>query len=244
MKNETTFKVEELMMVEIARHIKDGERVAVGTLSPIPAAAVLLAEKTTAPNLEAFIWFLPGYWPFTEGVTEFFDMGQRGDIDLFFLGGAQIDKEANTNLNSIGSWEKPKVRLPGGAGTGTLYFTVPRVILFSERHDQRSFVEKVDFITGKGVSGPEVFRRGGPAVCITNLAVLSFNAEKKGWKLASLHPGVTLEKVRENTGFSFLEENTAITPLPSEEELSILRQEIKPKLAQAYPHFAKRTWGE
>lgn len=237
------YKIQELMIVEIARHIKNGERVAVGTLSPIPAAGVLLAEKTSAPDLEAFIWFLPGYWPFTEGVKEFFDMGQRGDIDLFFLGGAQIDSKANTNLNAIGNWEKPKVRLPGGAGTGTLYFTVPKVILFSERHDNRSFVEQVDFITGKGISEPGVFRRGGPTECITPLSVMSFDSKNIGWNLSSLHPGVTLEKVRENTGFSFLKESEKITTPPTKEELAILRGEVKEKLAQAYPIAVKHIWG-
>lgn len=239
-----TYAIEELMMTEIARQVQDGERVAVGTLSPIPAAGVLLALMTTAPRAEAFIWLMPGFWPFTEGVKEFFNMAGRGDVTLFFLGGAQIDSQANTNLNCIGKWELPKVRLPGGAGTGTLYNTVERVVLFSERHDTRSFVKHVDFITGCGSPPPNVFRRGGPIDCITSLAVMSFDGQNKGWNLSSLHPGVTLEKVRENTGFSFLKETREMTPSPTREQLALLRGPVKEKLALAYPRFVEKLWGK
>jgi glutaconate CoA-transferase, subunit B len=238
-----TYAIEELMMTEIARQVRDGERVAVGTLSPLPAAGVLLALMTTAPKAEAFIWLMPDYWPFTEGMKEFFDIAARGDVNLFFLGGAQIDGKANTNLNCIGLWEQPKVRLPGGAGTGTLYNTVERVVLFSERHNPRSFVENVDFITGCGSPPSSVFRRGGPTDCITPLAVMSFDALKKGWNLSSLHPGVSLETVRDNTGFSFLKEAQELTPPPTQEQLTLLRGPVKDKLAMAYPRFVKKLWG-
>lgn len=235
--------IEELMITEIARQVQNGDWVAVGTLSPIPAAGVLLALMTTAPQSEAFIWMMPGYWPFTEGVKEFFDTAARGDVNLFFLGGAQIDRQANTNLNCIGKWEQPKVRLPGGAGTGTLYSTVERVVLFSERHDTRTFVANVDFITGCGTPPANVFRRGGPTHCITPLGVLSFDTRRKGWNLSSLHPGISLETVKERTGFPFLKETRESTTAPTREQLTLLRGPVKEKLALAYPRFVKQLWG-
>lgn len=240
---ECPYKGEELMMAVIARQVREGERVAVGTLSPIPAAGVLLALMSRAPGAEAFIWFLPDYWPFTEGVKEFFDMCQRGDVDLFFLGGAQIDAGASTNLHCIGPWDSPKVRLPGGAGTGTLYCTVPRIVLFSEVHSKRTFVEKVDFITGGGCPDPHVYRRGGPTLCVTPLAVMSFDAKTPGWELSSRHPGVSLPEIRENTAFSFLRERDAETSPPTGEELELLRGPVKEKLSRAYPFFVKKLWG-
>ena len=235
--------MEELMMVEISRQVREGERVAVGTLSPVPAAGVMLALLTSAPGAEAFIWFMPEFWPFSEGMKEFFDMAQRGDVDLFFLGGAQIDSRANTNLHCIGPWGSPKVRLPGGAGTGTLYCTVPRVVLFSEAHNPRVFVKEVDFITGRGTPVPRTYRRGGPTCCITSLAVLYFNREGLGWELASRHPGVTQEEVRSLTAFPFLREEDKETSPPTGEELEILRGPVKEKLAAAYPRFVHKLWG-
>lgn len=233
------YTVEELMAYVISREINNGELVAVGTLSPVPATGSILAKMTHAPEAELLIWMIREYWPFTEGVKEFFDLAQKGRVDLFFLGGAQIDQFGNTNLNVLGNYHKPKVRLPGGAGTGTLYFTVPRVVLFKMDHTKRSFVEKVDFITGAGISSPGVFRKGGAVKCVTPLAVLGFDGEKGKFFLNSVHPGKTVEKVVENTGFELvIPPNVPFTPVPGKEELNLLRTKVKEKIKEAYPLFA------
>jgi glutaconate CoA-transferase subunit B len=238
------FTVEELMATAMAREIRDQEVVAVGTLSPVPAAGSLLAKMRHAPGAELIIWMLREYWPFTEGAKEFFDLAQKGKFDLFFLGGAQVDKKGNTNLQVIGDYGKPAVRLPGGAGTGTLYYTIPRVILFKTDHTKQSLVEKVDFVTGAAESPGNVFRRGGPTKCITPLAVFHFSRDEGQLVLESIHPGVTVEEVVKKTGFDLnVPEYIPSTPEPEQEELQILRTVIKEKLKNLYPKFVQAAFG-
>ncbi len=237
------YTVEELMAALISREIQEGEVVAVGTISPVPAAGAILAKLHHAPSAELAIWMIREYWPFSEGVKEFFDLAQKGAVDLFFLGGAQIDQFGNTNLHVLGDYDRPKLRLPGGAGSGTLYYTVPRVILFKTDHTTRSFVEKVDFITGAGSSPPEVRRQGHAEKCITPLCVFRYNLDTGRLELESVHPGVELQQVVENTGFELGEvEEVPQTRAPEAEELEILRTAVKEKLRAAYPHFVQTAF--
>ena len=228
---------EELMAALISREVRDGERVGVGTLSPAVAAGCILAHHTHAPNAILAIWRFTDYWPFTEGMKELFDLGQRGKVDLFFLSGAQIDQYGNTNLIAIGDYGRPKVRLPGGAGSGTLSYTVPRIILFQTSHSRRTFVEKVDIITATNNPPPNVSRRGKFTKCITPLAVLNFEGEKPA--LEAVNPGVTVQQVTENTGFSLaIPARLPVNPPPTVEELQILRTVVKEKVQAVYPQFA------
>ncbi|MCL6448479.1 MAG: CoA synthetase [Armatimonadetes bacterium] len=228
---------EELMAVLISREVRDGERVGVGTLSPAVAAGCILAHHTHAPNATLAIWRFQEYWPFTEGMKEMFDLGQRGKVDLFFLSGAQIDQFGNTNLVAIGDYDRPKVRLPGGAGSGTLSYTVPRIILFQTSHSRRAFVEKVDFITATNDPPPNVYRRGKFNRCITPLAVLNFEGERP--VLEAVNPGVTVQQVVENTGFPLvIPAPVPETPPPTDEELCVLRTVVKEKVQTVYPQFA------
>ncbi len=237
------YTVEELMAAVISREIHDFETVAVGTLSPIPAAGAILAKLNHAPNAALAVWMVREYWPFNEGIKEFFDLAQKGAVDLFFLGGAQIDQYGNTNLHVLGNYIQPKVRLPGGAGTGTLYYTVPRVILFKTDHNTRSFVEKVDFVTGAGKSPPEVMRRGRPEKCITPLCVFKYQDADGRLELESIHPGVSLQQVIENTGFGLKNlDRVPETEAPRPQELELLRKDVKEKLKEAYPSFVKTAF--
>ena len=110
------------MACAIAREVRDGETVAVGTLAPIPAAGALLAHFTHAPRATVVIMNHPDYWPFRNGSKEFYDFAQRGKLDLFFLSGGQIDRHANLNLIAVGDPARPRVRFPGGAGAAMLYY--------------------------------------------------------------------------------------------------------------------------
>ncbi|MBC7105757.1 MAG: CoA synthetase [Firmicutes bacterium] len=227
---------EELMAVLISREVRDGERVGVGTLSPVAAAGCLLAHYIHAPGAQLFIWRLSEYWPFSEGMKELFDAGQRGLLDLFFLGGAQIDRQGNTNLVAIGDYQRPKVRLPGGAGSATLSYTVPRIILFQANHSKRTFVERVDFVTATNDPPPSVRRLGRFTRCITPLAVLNF-ADREP-VLEALAPGVTVAQVLENTGFPLVvapDVREVLPPTP--EELGVLRTAVKEKMRAVYPRF-------
>ncbi len=114
---------------------------------------------------------------FTSGGVELFDLAAQGRIDAFFLGGGQIDGQANINLVGTGEYPNNEVRWPGCFGSSYLYFLVPRVILFREEHSRRVMVPKVDFISAPGVSEPGVRRLGGPYAMLTELGLFSFDRD-------------------------------------------------------------------
>jgi glutaconate CoA-transferase subunit B len=239
--NSMNYTREELMAVLISREIRDGERVGVGTLSPVVAAGCILAQNMHAARASFAIWGFCEYWPFTEGMRELFDCAQRGRIDLFFLSGAQIDKSGNINLTAVGDYNLPKVRLPGGAGTATLSYTVPRIILFQLNHSKRIFVDKVNFVTATNDPPPNVFRRGRYFKCVTPLA--TFNLEPGGMSLEKLNPGATLEEVVENTGFALtIPRDIKIASPPADEELKLLRTIVKRKMVSVYPQFCAASF--
>ena len=139
----------------------------------------------------------------TDGGRELFDRAGQGRIDAFFLGGVQIDGSANINLIGTGPHPTADRRFPGSYGSAYLYFVVPRVILFRVEHTTRTLVEKVDFISAPGTSPPEVYRPGGPYALVTGRCVFRFDAARGRFRLASLHPGHSLDEVRAATGFDF-----------------------------------------
>ena len=145
---------------------KDGDWAACGTLSPLPAAALWLAQLTHAPRAEVFVAGSPD-WPFAGEWQGFFDLAQAGRLNLFFLSGAQIDGQGNINLMAIGPYEKPKVRLPGGAGSAILAYVVDRVVLFKTDHSARGLVAAVDTVTAPGYT-PELspWQRPGRITCL------------------------------------------------------------------------------
>ena len=176
------FTPEEMMSVVISRQIRDGETVATGANSPIPAAGCLLATAMQAPSARVIILGSRTHYLFTSG-KEFFDFAQRGRLDLFFLGGIQIDARANINLHVIGDYAHPQRRFPGAFGSGVLYYAAKRVILFRTEHSRRLFVPRVDFLTSPGyLEGGDSRRQagllfGGVSQVITNLALLGFDQQ-------------------------------------------------------------------
>lgn len=236
-----SFTPEEMMAVVIARQIRDGETVATGANSPIPASGCLLATRLHAPRTRVIILGSRDYYPFTSG-KEFFDFAQRGRLDLFFLGGIQIDAQANINLHVTGDYRHPERRFPGAFGSGILYFVTRRVILFRTEHTRRLFVPRVDFITSPGISPSDVVRPGGPAKVVTPLALLNFNRAAGLLELESVHPGHSVEEVRVNTGFELpLAEHAGSTAPPTAEELAALRGPVLDEIAQVYPRYAARA---
>jgi hypothetical protein len=124
------------MIGALARQVKDGDWAACGTLSPLPAAALWLAQCTHAPRAEVFVAGSPD-WPFEGEWQGFFDLAQAGRLNVFFLSGAQIDGQGTINLMAIGPYDQPTVRLPGGAGSAILAYVVERVVLFKAEHTAR-----------------------------------------------------------------------------------------------------------
>jgi len=152
----------------------------------------------------------------------------------------------NINLHAIGDYAKPKVRLPGGAGSSMLYYMVKKVILFKTDHTDKSFVAKVDFITSAGSSPPSVYRPGGLHFVVTPLAILQKNTDTGYLELKSVHPGHTAEEVRSNTGFELPLYGGEVqeTNPPTAGELALLRGPVREEVAKIYPGFAKKAFGE
>jgi len=239
-----THSREELLICVLARMIEGQRNVAVGTASPIPAAAALLVQALSGGATRASLLGSKVYNPFNDGGSEIHDRAGQGRIDVFFLGGGQIDGTGNINLVGTGAYPEVDTRFPGSYGSGFLYFVVPRVILFREEHSRRVFVPEVDFVSAPGASADNVYRRGGPYALVTNLCVFAYDRSHRRFRLESLHPGTTLEQVHDNTGFDFdCPERLPTTPPPESKRLSVIRERIAGEVAETYPEFAARRLG-
>jgi len=228
---------EEFVAFQVSREVRNLERTAVGTLSPVPLLGVLHALASHAPRGK-FLFLGSDDTPVTEGSKELFDLAQRGKLDLFFLSGAQVDRKGNLNLTCIGEYGTPKVRLPGGAGSAMLYYMTRRVVLFTLSHTPRVFVEKCDFITSAGSTPRDPWRRGGPTRLLTPICTMEYDARSGEWRLLSLHPGVSIEEAQRETGFPLAPVDVPTTPSPTVDDLALLRAQI-PRLARSYPLFAE-----
>jgi len=242
----------ELMICVASRLLEDGSLISVGTGAP--CAAAMLAQKLYSPNL--LITFEAGSiapilltMPVSVGdsrtmfkaiqttsMSEIMELLQRGMVDYCFLGGAQIDMYGNLNSTIIGSdYRYPKVRLPGSGGANDFGSLAWKTIVITPQSPRR-FVQKVDFITTPGyLTGVGAREKAGlppntgPYKVITNLAVLGYDEETKRMLLESIHPGVTLDEIKANTGFELLmKEKILITEPPRKKELRTLREEVDP----------------
>ena len=235
---------EEVLINAIAEMLAGLSHVAVGASSPIPGAAAFLTN-TRAPT-QTRVSILGSERNFyNEGARELFDLAGQGRIDSFFLSGGQIDGRANVNLVAVGDYHKPKARFPGSFGSAHMYYLVPRVILFRWEHTRRTLVDQVDFISAPGVSPENVYRPGGPYALITNLCLFDFDRQRARFQLRSVHPGHSLEEVRDQTGFYFdLPEDGVVpfTPVPDAATLETIRGPVVRRLAEVYPTFAARVF--
>ena len=128
-----------------------------GAASAIPAAACWLV-KALGHDVRLSLLHRQTGNPFTSGTRELFDLTGQGRIDLFFLGGGQIDAQANINLIGTGEWPGTDARFPGSFGSAFMSMMVPRTILFREEHSRRVLVPRVDI-----VSAPEYLRQASSA---------------------------------------------------------------------------------
>jgi glutaconate CoA-transferase, subunit B len=223
---------EEVMIGALARQVQDGDWAACGTLSPMPAAALWLAQLTHAPRAEVFVAGSPD-WPFAGEWQGFFDLAQAGRLNLFSLSGAQIDGRGTINLMTIGPYERPTVRLPGGAGSAILAYVVERVVLFKTDHSPRGLVAAVDTGTAPGYT-PELspWQRPGRITCLVTPRCVFDLAPPRPPQLGSLHPGETLEEVRRLTGFAFsTSAEIPATPPLDPEARGLLYGPVREKLA-------------
>jgi glutaconate CoA-transferase subunit B len=230
---------DELLIATVARLLEGCRNVVIGNQSPIPGSAALLARELAGGAMRVTILGSRKHTDFTNGGVETFDRAAQGRIDAFFLGGGQIDGEANINLVGAGGYPRVDVRWPGSFGSAYLYFLVPRVILFREEHTPRVFVKKVDFVSAPGTSPPGVYRPGGPWKLVTGLGLFAFDKARKRFALESVHPGHTVEEIVASTGFEF-DRATSVpeTPAPAPRALAIIRGKIRDEIAETYPRFA------
>jgi glutaconate CoA-transferase subunit B len=148
----------------------------------------------------------------------------RGDVfDVFFAGGLQIDARGSCNLVAVGDWSRPRLRGPGGVGLSFLP-RAGRVVIYTAAHTPRTFVKRVDFVSGPGhLDGPGQGR--GPCLVVTPLCTIDFAPGTHAPRLRSLHPGVSADEVRSATGFELVwPERPSLTPEPTAAELSALRE--------------------
>jgi len=247
--SEAPYSKTELMICVAARLFEDGTTCFIGT--GIPMLAAMLASKTTAPNIVPVFEFggtgaILEELPLAVGEARTFHKGlsalgicdtmetaQRGFVDYGFLGGAQIDPYGNLNSVVIGEHDHPKARLPGSGGgndVGSLCWQTIAIM----QHDARRFVPKVDFLTTPGyLSGPGAreaagLPRGtGPIAVVSTLALMDYEPVTCRMRLKALHPGVTVDEVKANTGFELIiPDKVGLNAPPSAEELRLLREEI------------------
>lgn len=242
----------ELMVCIASRELKDNSMVIIGT--GVPCAAGMLAQKTHAPNLVLFFEAggagpqLPTM-PVSVGdsrtsyraimastMLDVMELAQRGLVDYCFIGGAQIDKRGNVNSTMIGNdYSRPKVRFPGSGGANDIASLCNKTLVVTN-HDKKRFVEKIDFVTTPGnlnAPGARVAaglpKGTGPYRVITDLAIMDYDQTEERMRVISLHPEVTIEQVKENTGFELLvNSKLERTAPPTATELRILREEVDP----------------
>ncbi|ABD05787.1 CoA transferase, subunit B [Rhodopseudomonas palustris HaA2] len=233
----------EILIATIADLLDGVRTVAVGASSPMPAAgAMLLRARNESRGRERVRVIVLGSRQhnfFTNGSFELFDATAQGRIDAFFLGGGQIDGQANINLVGTGDYPASTVRWPGSFGSAFMYYLIPRVILFREEHSPRVLVDKVDFVSAPG-SSEGIHRSGGPHALLTGLALFDFDKENKRFALRSVHRGGSAAAVRAATGFDYdVPDEVPFTPEPDAETLSLLRGRVTTELAECYPQFVE-----
>ena len=246
MSEEIPYSASEMLSVMSGRLLTDGQTVFAGV--GIPLLAATLAQRIHGPGITILFeggtlgpFIVPGELPASTNeqrctrranmllsITDVLLLLQRGYVDVGFMGGAQIDRYGNLNSSFIGPPENPSVRLPGTGGGNDISSLTQMIVAI--KHEKRRFVEKVDFVTSPGFLNGNSTRHdtglisGGMYRVVTDLAIMGFDEKTKSMKVEALHPGVTAEEVRDNTGFDILiGGNVGVTNAPSNEELSVLR---------------------
>ena len=247
-----TYSAREIMAIAAAREIRNGDIVFCGT--GISMLAAMAAKHISAPD--STIFFETGAIDaqldevpmavadprvmlgaaLHSGFADAFAFMQNrcsGRHVVGILGAAQIDPYGNLNSTVIGAYQKPKVRFAGSGGACDVGSFVDRTIIFMQ-HQKHKFVPRLDYLTCPGwLSGPGSreaagLAPGGPAVVITNMALLRFDPHSRKMYLSGCYPGVTPQKVLEHMGFEVDITRAQPVPPPSAKELAVLRQRCDP----------------
>ena len=248
------YTTDEMMTVLMSREVRNDDVMIVGVATPMVWSAFTLAKLTHAPD--AIYHYIMGNTFVTQprqvsllylemNTARAYRFQNSGECTLEslpseklttieFFRPAQVDQFGNTNNICIGDWNTPKVRLPGCAGIADFSMFYTRgSFLYTPRHDKRTFIptEKLFFISGVGFpEGKQSICEGaGPQCVITNLAYLDFDIKTKRMKVKNTHPGVSIEEVKESTGFELLiDKNLTETKPPTTKEINLLREKVDP----------------
>ena len=243
----------QMMAVALAREVKDYKTYIIGTGLPLIGGS--LAKNTHAPH--ARLIFETGIiegnplqvpksvadlrllheasvlWPQYRYFGFQTLSAKRGTIDAGFLGGAQIDPYGNLNSTCIGDYWHPDTRFSGSGGANGIATYFDTVIVM--KHEKRRFIDHVDYITSPGwIDGPDGRRKAGldpntgPRAVITGLGVFRFGEDDRRMYLAEIFPGVTVEEVKENTGFEIDCSRAVLCEEPDEETLRVLTEKVDP----------------
>ena len=253
------YTTDELLTILMAREVTNKDVMIVGVATPIVWSAFTLAKVTHAPDAifhylmgNTFVWEarqVSLLWFELGAASRCHRLHNSGECTLEllphdilttieFFRPAQVDQWGNTNNVVIGDWHKPKVRLPGAAGIIDFsgFYTAGQH-LYVTRHDKRTFVpaEKLFFRSGVGfVDGSRPLIEygligGGPKCVITDLAYLDFNKKERRMQIKTMHSGVSVDQIQENTGFELLKApELKETKPPTEDEIRILRERVDP----------------
>ncbi|MGE0861107.1 MAG: CoA-transferase subunit beta [Gammaproteobacteria bacterium] len=257
--NTPNYTIAELMVCAIAAEIRDGEYLAQGIATHLPTCAYFLARRTHAPHCY-FLYSVGCTVSTRQGPLSLLDMEPLAlDTPLRRVGyaeivcdmlprvgfaefsrPAQVDRYGNTNNVVIGDYAQPKLRFPGVGGVSDFSpYESHRAFLYVPRHDRRTFVENLDFVSGVGHRPGETREqraaRGvtghGTRRLVSNLGVFEFSSA--GMTALSLHAGVSAAEVRAATGFEVeIAPDCPDTPAPSAEALRLIREEIDPSNAR------------
>ncbi len=242
------YSPQELMVAVASREIRDGDLVFVGMRLPILAYAVarnahapsarglfevglmrdqpataFLGTMGDPPNVVDALW--------ATRMSNVMALMAQGEVDLGFIGGAEVDRFGNLNTSYVGPPDKPKVKLPGSGGGADIAILSRRWVTLMS-HEKRRFVKRVSFVTspGHGDGTPGWRKRngllgGGPVAVITTLCVFRFPEGGGEACVESIHPGHTAAEVSSETEWDVrFDSGVAETPAPTDAELAAIRK--------------------
>lgn len=246
------YEIHELMVCRVAAEVDNDGVVVMGSFTPLAYASYMLAKLTHAQDV-----YIAGFdavgmqpiqlsftgaeaaaykgavcrWGMLEEINSI-HLSNNGSVEA--VSSAQFDGSGAINLSVIGDFERPKVRLPGGAGAAEVIKMYRKMVAYFADHNPRTLVDKVGFVTGtRWKVGKEAREAAGlmpgPIIVVTNLAVLVKEEDERPFRIESLHPGVDAQTVVEATGFELeVPDDVPTTVVPSAEQLRLLREEIDP----------------
>ncbi len=247
-----SYGIEELMVCRVAAEVDEDGVVVMGSFTPLAYAAYMLAKLTHAPGAYLVGFDAVGMAPiplsftgaeaaaYKGAVARWSMLNEINSIHLSNHGGveavssAQFDGSGAINLSTIGPFEAPKVRLPGGAGAAEVIKMYRKMVAYFPSHNPRTLVERVEFVTGtRWKVGPAAREAShlqpGPIVVVTNLAVLVKDEDDRPFRIESLHPGVAAQDVVAATGFALeMPAEVPTTAEPTADQLRLLREQIDP----------------